>query len=135
MRIGRRAERADREIHAGERARDVAARGHETHLTLRTERIVHAGPRPVNRRAARVEELPEAEAQQILATMIKQRRDSIDQFTKGNRPELAAAEAAEIVVIEEFLPQALDESALQALVAEAVADFFAEPRNESARAA
>ena len=46
--------------------------------------------------------------------MIKQRRDSIEQFTKGNRPDLAAIEAAEIAVIEEFLPKALDEAALQA---------------------
>ncbi|HXR40172.1 MAG TPA: GatB/YqeY domain-containing protein [Terracidiphilus sp.] len=69
--------------------------------------------------------LTTAEEQQALGTMIKQRRDSIEQFTKGNRPELAAAEAAEIVVIEEFLPKALDESALQALVAEAVAEITA----------
>ena len=57
--------------------------------------------------------------------MIKQRRDSIEQFTKGNRPELAAAEAAEIAVIEEFLPKALDEAALSVLVAEAVAEVAA----------
>jgi hypothetical protein len=69
----------------------------------------------IEKRAA----LTSTEEQQALATMIKQRRDSIEQFTKGNRPELAAAEAAEIVVIEEFLPKALDESALQGLVAEA----------------
>ena len=69
--------------------------------------------------------LTPAEEQQALATMIKQRRDSIDQFTKGNRPELAAAEAAEIVVIEEFLPKALDEASLAALVAEAVAEVAA----------
>ena len=71
------------------------------------------------------EPLTAAEEQQTLATMIKQRRDSIDQFTKGNRPELAAAEAAEIVVIEEFLPKAMDEGALQTLVAEAVAEVAA----------
>jgi hypothetical protein len=71
------------------------------------------------------EPLTSAEEQQALATMIKQRRDSIDQFTKGNRPELAAAEAAEIVVIEEFLPKALDDSALAALVAEAVVEVMA----------
>jgi hypothetical protein len=64
----------------------------------------------------------DAESQQVLATMIKQRRDSIDQYTKGNRPELAAIEAAEIVVIEEFLPKALDEAGLDVLVAEAVAE-------------
>lgn len=60
------------------------------------------------------------EEQQTLATMIKQRRDSIEQFTKGNRPELAAKEAAEIVVIEEFLPKALDEEGLRQLVLEVV---------------
>ncbi|HEU5458318.1 MAG TPA: GatB/YqeY domain-containing protein [Terracidiphilus sp.] len=71
------------------------------------------------------EALTAAEEQQALATMIKQRRDSIEQFSKGNRPELAAKEAAEIVVIEEFLPKALDEAGLKALVAEAVAEFAA----------
>jgi uncharacterized protein YqeY len=67
--------------------------------------------------------LTPAESEQALATMIKQRRDSIEQFTKGNRPELAAVEAAEIVVIEEFLPKALNEGALRALVAEAISEF------------
>jgi uncharacterized protein YqeY len=66
--------------------------------------------------------LTPAEEQHTLATMIKQRRDSIDAFTKGNRPELAAKEAAEIVVIEEFLPKALDEAGLRALVAEVMAE-------------
>ena len=66
--------------------------------------------------------LTPAEEQQTLATMIKQRRDSIEQFLKGNRHELAAKEAAEIVVIEEFLPKALDEAGLRALVTEAIAD-------------
>jgi uncharacterized protein YqeY len=64
--------------------------------------------------------LTTAEEQQALATMIKQRRDSIEQFTKGNRPELAAKEAAEINVIEEFLPKALDEAGLRAMVAEVI---------------
>src|ERR1700689_1255547 len=62
----------------------------------------------------------DAQAVQVLTTLIKQRRDSIEQFTKGNRPELAAKEAAEITVIEEFLPKALDEAALRAMVDEAV---------------
>ena len=65
--------------------------------------------------------LTPAEEQQTLTSMIKQRRDSIDQFTKGNRPELAAKEAEEIKVIEEFLPKALDEAGLKSLVDEAVA--------------
>lgn len=66
--------------------------------------------------------LTPAEEQQTLATMIKQRRDSIEQFTKGNRPELAAKEAAEIVIIEEFLPKALDEAGLRSLVSEIIAE-------------
>jgi hypothetical protein len=62
------------------------------------------------------------EEQQALATMINQRRDSIEQFTKGNRPELAAKEAAEITIIEEFLPKVLDEASLRALIAEIIAE-------------
>jgi uncharacterized protein len=73
-----------------------------------------------NKAIEKREMLIPAEEQQALATMIKQRRDSIEQFTNGNRPELAAQEAAEIKVIEEFLPKALDDSALEALIAEAV---------------
>ncbi len=68
-------------------------------------------------------ELTEAESQQILATMIKQRRDSIEQFTKGGRPELAAKEATEISVIEEFLPKALSTDELSALVGSVVAQI------------
>jgi len=69
--------------------------------------------------------LTQQESEQVLATMIKQRRDSIEQFTSGNRPDLAAKEAAEIVIIEEFLPKALDEAGLAKLVAEALAEVEA----------
>lgn len=69
--------------------------------------------------------LTPAESEQVLATMIKQRRDSIEHFTKGNRPELAAKEGAEIVVIEEFLPKSAGEDALAALVNDAVAEIAA----------
>jgi hypothetical protein len=62
------------------------------------------------------------ESEQVLAGMIKQRRDSIDQFTKGNRPELAAKEAVEIAVIEEFLPRAINTDALDGLIAEVLAE-------------
>jgi uncharacterized protein len=67
--------------------------------------------------------LTPAEEQQALGTMIKQRRDSMEQFAQGNRPELVAIEAAEIVVIEEFLPKALDEGGLRALVSETMAEL------------
>ena len=78
-----------------------------------------------NKAIEKREALTTAEEQQALATMIKQRRDSIEQFTKGNRLDLATKEAAEIVVIEEFLPKALDEAGLSTLVATAIAEVAA----------
>jgi uncharacterized protein YqeY len=69
--------------------------------------------------------LTQAESEQTLASMIKQRRDSIEQFARGNRPDLVAKEQAEIVVIEEFLPKALDEAGLAALVSEVLAELAA----------
>jgi uncharacterized protein YqeY len=76
-----------------------------------------------NKAIEKREEISGAESQQILATMIKQRRDSIEQFTKGGRPELAAKEATEIAVIEEFLPKALSQEELSALVGQVVAQI------------
>src|SRR5580693_4064569 len=52
-------------------------------------------------------DLDEKEELQIFATMIKQRKDSIEQFEKGNRPELAAKEAQEITIIEGYMPKAM----------------------------
>ena len=62
------------------------------------------------------EPLTETEAQATLTSLIKQRRDSIEQFTKGNRPELAEKEATEIVLIEAYLPQQATEAELNPLV-------------------
>jgi uncharacterized protein YqeY len=50
-------------------------------------------------------ELDETEAQAILSTMVKQRKDSFEQFTKGGRPELAEQEAAEIKILEVYMPE------------------------------
>ena len=97
----------------------------KAHDTVRTGTLRLIKNALKNKAIEKREPLTPAESEQALATMIKQRRDSIEQFTKGNRPELAAIEAAEIVVIEEFLPKALDEAGLQALVAEAVAEVAA----------
>ena len=67
--------------------------------------------------------LTDAEAAQILVTMVKQRRDSIEQFTKGNRPELAAKEAAEIPIIESYMPKAAGEEEVRALIDQTIADL------------
>src|ERR1700733_14773527 len=68
----------------------------------------------------------DAQAVQVLTTLIKQRKDSIEQFTKGNRPELAEKEAAEIVVIEEYMPKAAGDEELRQLVSSTVADLRAQ---------
>src|ERR1700733_3960517 len=65
----------------------------------------------------------DAQALQVLTTLIKQRRDSIEQFTKGNRPELAEKEAAEIKVIEGYMPQQADESKVRTLVEATIAEM------------
>jgi uncharacterized protein YqeY len=65
--------------------------------------------------------LTDAEEQQILTTMLKQRRESIDQFTKGGRPELAAKEQVEIELIDAYMPKAASEEDVRAIVAGAVA--------------
>jgi uncharacterized protein len=57
----------------------------------------------------------------MLQGMIKQRNESVVLYEKGNRPELAEKEKAEIAVIERFLPKQMDEAAVAAAVAEAVA--------------
>jgi len=58
----------------------------------------------------------------MLRGMVKSRRESVLLYEQGNRPELAAKETAEIAVIESFLPQQMDASALEAAVAAAVAE-------------
>jgi uncharacterized protein len=67
-------------------------------------------------------DISDADIVNVLAKMIKQRRDSIEQFTKGNRPELAAKEQAEIVVIESYLPKQMDEAGMKAVIAKAIAE-------------
>lgn len=65
-------------------------------------------------------ELTEAEFLQLLSGMVKQRRDSIEQFEKGNRPDLVEKEKAELRVIQEFLPVQMSEADIDAVVDEAI---------------
>jgi uncharacterized protein len=66
------------------------------------------------------------QALQVLTTLIKQRKDSIEQFTKGHRPELAEKEAAEITVIEEYMPKAAGDEELRQLVSSTLAELRAQ---------
>jgi len=67
--------------------------------------------------------LDEKEEMQILSTLIKQRHDSAEQFTKGNRPELAAKELDEIVFIEGYLPKAVGPAEIAAAVQSVIAEM------------
>jgi uncharacterized protein YqeY len=67
-------------------------------------------------------ELTDAVVIAAIEKMIKQRRDAEAQFRSGNRPELADQEAAEIAVLSAYLPQALSDSELSALIGQAVSE-------------
>ncbi len=64
--------------------------------------------------------LEEAEVIRLLGTMIKQRHDSIDAFTKGNRPDLVDKEKAEVALLTAYLPEQLDRAEVEKAVAEAI---------------
>jgi len=65
-------------------------------------------------------DLPEDRIISILEKMIKQRRDSVKQYTDGGRPELADAESTEIGIIQEFMPAALSEAEISEIVSKAI---------------
>lgn len=67
----------------------------------------------------------DADIVQVLQKMVKQRRDSIETYRQGGRPELADKEAAEIAVIEEFLPKMMDEAATRAAIMALIAEVGA----------
>jgi uncharacterized protein YqeY len=74
--------------------------------------------------------LDEKEEMQVLSTLIKQRHDSAEQFTKGNRPELAAKELEEIVFLEGYLPKAVGPAEIDAAVKAVIAEMGAPTAKE-----
>jgi len=99
----------------------VAAMKERAQARLDVLRMVKAAIK--NKEIEKRSPLSDAEVLQTLTTLIKQRRDSIEQFTKGNRPELADKEAAEIKVIEAYMPQQADESRVRSLVGATIAEM------------
>ncbi len=68
-----------------------------------------------------IPQVADEDIHQMLRGMVKSRRESVELYEKGNRPELAAKEAAEIAVIESFLPQQMDQAATAAAIDAAIA--------------
>jgi uncharacterized protein YqeY len=90
-------------------------------LRLSTLRMVKAALK--NKEIDKRSPLDEKEEMQVLATLIKQRRDSIEQFTKGGRLELAQKEQQEIEIIEGYLPKAVGEQEVTAMVKAVIAEM------------
>jgi uncharacterized protein YqeY len=76
----------------------------------------------MNKEVEKGRALEDPEAEQVIASLIKQRRDSVEQFTKAGREELAAKETAEIATLETYLPPPLDSAEVERAVEAAVAE-------------
>ena len=76
-----------------------------------------------NREIDKMSPLDDKESQAVLTTLIKQRKESVEQFTKGGRQEMADKEAAEIVLIESYLPKAAGEAEIVAGVKAVIAEM------------
>jgi uncharacterized protein len=98
-------------------AQIVAMKGGDTQ-TRDTTRLIQSAlkNRDIEARTGKAPDDDDVLVVEVLQKMIKQRRESIEMFEKGGRPELAANEAAEVVVIERFLPAQLSEADTAALI-------------------
>ena len=99
----------------------IAAMKAREELKLSTLRMMKSAlkNKEIDKRAP----LDDKEALQVLSTMIKQRKDSIEQFTKGGRQELADKEASEITIIEAYMPKAIGEAEIIAAVRATIAEM------------
>jgi uncharacterized protein YqeY len=105
-------ERITADLTASMKARDAARTG-----VLRMAKAAL-----MNKEIDKKTPLDEAESIRVLQGLVKQREDSVEQFTKGNRPELAAKEEAEIGILRAYLPQEASDADLAAAVEKAVAE-------------
>jgi uncharacterized protein len=77
--------------------------------------------------------LDDTEARQVVTSLVKQRKDSIEQFTKAGRQDLVDKEAAEILVLEAYLPPAADPAAIDTAVSEAMTETGATSAKDMGR--
>ena len=87
----------------------------------------------MNREVERGRALDEADTRQVVTSLVKQRRDSIEQFVKGGRQDLADKEAAEIRVLETYLPPAADPAVIDRAVTEAITETGASSAKDMGR--
>jgi uncharacterized protein len=87
----------------------------------------------MNREVERGRALDETESRQVVSSLVKQRRDSIEQFLKGGRKDLADKETAEIAILERYLPVAVDTADLERAVDAAIASTGATSQKDLGR--
>jgi uncharacterized protein YqeY len=87
----------------------------------------------MNKSVEKGRDLDEAEERQVVNSLVKQRRDSIEQFAKGGRQDLVDKETAEITVLEAYLPPAVDPAALDKAVTDAIAETGASSAKDMGR--
>ena len=87
----------------------------------------------MNREVEKGRALEDAEAQQVIASLIKQRRDSIEQFRNGGREDLAARESAEIGILEAYVPPPVDPAEIEAAVDGAILETGATSSKDMGR--
>ena len=76
----------------------------------------------MNKNVEKGHDLDDDEARQVVSTLVKQRRDSIDQFQKGGRQDLVDKETAEVAILERYLPPSADPALIEQAVVEAIAE-------------
>ena len=101
-------------------------------LSLQTFRMMKSALQ--NKQIELMRELNDDEAFKIFNTLIKQRKESIEQFIQGGRKELADKEEAEIKIISQFLPQALDPTEVENLVRQAITEVEAKSLSDMGKA-
>jgi uncharacterized protein YqeY len=88
--------------------------------------IAEIKKREIDKRAP----LDDAEILKTIGSMVKQRQDAVEAFTKGGREDLAAGERAEIALLQSYLPKQLDRAAIEAIVVAAIAEVGASSPND-----
>jgi uncharacterized protein YqeY len=116
-------ERITQDLTAAMKAQDAA----------RTSTLRMAKAALKNREIDKKAPLDEAEAQRIVQGLVKQREDSVEQYVKASRPELADKERAEIVVLEAYLPAQVSDDEIAAAVQTAVAETAAKSAKDMGR--
>src|SRR5690348_147582 len=104
----------------------VAAMKSREELRLSVLRMIKAAIQL--KETEKIRKLDDAESIQLLQTLVKQRKESIEQFTKGNRPELAEKETKELAIIESYLPAGATEAEMDAAIAKALSERSEERR-------